>query len=371
MLLSSLTEGGLEAHSADDLQSLLAGRNVRVGVSADEDAFQLGGATTPDDLELQLQLAAAYLTHPGYRSEALERFRQSIAIQYRTLSATPGGVAQRDVGRLLRSGDARYGIPGEGQLMARSFDELRTALARASGRGAIEIGIVGDIDVDRTVGLVAATFGALPARDASDPPFAEARRLTFPQGASNPHVLHHQGQANRAMALTFWPTTDDSDVKAMRTLELLRAVMSLKLIDRVRESEGATYSPAAQAYFAHANPGYGYLGVSLDLVPEDVNRFFGIVDQIAASLAAGDISADELERARRPILDEFRNAQEDNLYWLSLVATAQSDPAGLARHRSAVADFSAVAVSDLRAAARRYLAADRAYRIAILPSPAQ
>jgi zinc protease len=366
-LLRSLPEGGLEAHSADDVQSILAGHTVRTAISADPDAFRFSGATNPQDLELQLQLMAAYLTHPGYRGEALNRFHQNIANQYPTLAATPGGVAQRDVGRLLRSGDARYGVPPLSDLTARSFDELRAALARASGHGAIEIGIVGDIDIERTIALVGSTFGALPERDAADPPFAEARRLAFPAGGHAAHVIHHQGQPNRAMALTYWPSTDDSNPRTQRTLELLRAVLSLKLIERVRESEGATYSPSAQAFFAHANPDYGYLGVSLDLVPENVNRFFGIVDQIAASLAAGDISADELERARRPILDDFHNDQEDNDYWMTLVATAQSDPLALQRHRSTAADYAAVTISDLRTAARRYLVADRACRIAILP----
>jgi zinc protease len=370
LLASSLIEGGLEAHSADELQTMLAGRNVGASFGVTDDAFAINGATTPGDLDLELQLMAAYLTHPGYRAEGLDRFRQNIAIQYPTLASTPAGIAQRDLGRLLRSGDARYGIPSQDQLMARSFDELRAALNRAATHGAIEIGIVGDIDIDRTIELVGATFAALPAREAARPALTAQRGLTFPQGSHAATVLHHQGQPNRAMALTYWPTTDDSDAKVVRTLELLRALLSLKLIDRVRESEGATYSPAAQAFFAHANPGYGYLGVSLDLTPQDVNRFFGIVDEIAASLAAGDMSADELERARRPILDQFRNDQEDNSYWLSVVATAQSDPAVLGRHRSTASDYESVTLNDLRAAARRYLDPNRRYRVAILPDSA-
>jgi zinc protease len=103
---------------------------------------------------------------------------------------------------------------------------------------------------------------------------------------------------------------------------------------------------------------------------ENVNRFFGIVDQIAASLAAGDISADELERARRPIVDQIRNDVEDNQYWLGVAVTAQSDPAVLQRHRTRAADYAGVTLADVRMAARRYLVADRAYRIAILPGPA-
>jgi len=370
MLLQSLPEGGLQAHSADDLQSILAGRNVQTRIGAAADAFALSGATTPGDLELQLQLMAAYLTHPGYRGEALQRFRQNMANQYPSIAATPSGVVQRDVPRLLRSGDARYGIPGLTEINARSFDELRAALQHASSHGAIEIGIVGDVEVEQTIQLVGRTFGALPARDAAEPSFAAARAITFPQGARQATILRHEGQANRGMALTYWPTTDDSNARTMRTLELLRAVMSVKLIERVRESEGATYSPLAQAMFSHANPGYGYLGVSLDLEPQNVNRFFGIVDEIAASLAAGDISADELERARRPIVDDFRNSQEDNRYWMSLVATAQTNAGALARHRATVADYEAVTIVDLRTAARRYLVPSRAYRVAVLPGPA-
>jgi zinc protease len=215
--------------------------------------------------------------------------------------------------------------------------------------------------------MVASTFGALPAREAVSPAFADARVAQFPAPAAHPVVLRHTGAANRALALIYWPTVDDQDTKKVRTLELLRSVLQLKLIDRVREQESATYSPSAQATFSRVSPGYGYIGVSLDLVPGDVDRFFGIVDQIVAQMGSGGISDDELNRARLPILDEYPHRLEDNRYWMGLVSTAQSDPALLARHRTTVADYQAVTVADLRAAAALYLRANRAYRVAILP----
>lgn len=366
-LFSSLDAAGLKAHSANDLERLFAGHNVGVDMSVGSNAFAYSAATTPADLQLELQLLAAYLTHPGYRPEGLAQFRQGIETQFQTLAATPDGVAQRDAPKLIRAGDPRYGIPAEPELLARNFDELRAALARASSNGAMEIGIVGDIDVNAVTGMVARTFGALPAREAAAPAFAEARAVAFPAPAQTPVILHHAGAANRAMALIYWPTTDDADVKRGRTLDLLSRVFELKLIERVREAEGATYSPSAQSFTAHVNPGYGYLSVSLDLVPANVNRFFGIVDDIAASLAAGDISADEVERARRPALEEFEHGLENNRYWLRLLATAQSDPDILIRHRSVESDYQSITVADLRAAAGQYLRRDHSYRIAILP----
>lgn len=367
-LIGAATEGGLQAHSADDLQHVLAGRNVGVRVGVGPDAFSIHGRTTPEDLELQLQLMAAYLVAPGYRDEGLAKFRQGIRAENRTLNGTPNGVAQRHVPSLVRSGDRRYEIPPEGEMLARNFDEVRQALARASQSGTIEIGIVGDVDVARATELVARTFGALPVRSDDEPPFTEARRISFPAATPSPVVLRHSGAANRAMAQVFWPTIDDSDARAMRTLELLRSILSLKLMERVRETDGATYSPSTEALFAHANPGYGYINVSLDLLPEDVDRLFHVVDEIAVDLANGKISEDELARARRPIVDQFRKDQENNAYWLSLVTIAQSDPVVLTRHRTTEADYQAVTIRDLAAMAQRFLRKDRAYRIAIYPA---
>ncbi len=371
LLISSMGAGGLEAHSADEIQRLLAGHNVGVQIGAGGDAFTLSGATTPDDLLLELQVMAAQMTAPGYRPEGLSQFRQVVEGQFQTLAATPSGVAQRDLPRLLRSGDPRFGIAARSDLLARNFDEARTALERATGAGAIEIGIVGDIEIDVAIHLVARTFGALPQRAASEPGFEDARRLAFPAPRDETLVLRHEGAPTQAQALVYWPAVDDSNSRRARTLELLRSVLSLKLLERVREAEGATYSPSAQIFLSRVNPGYGYFGVALDLAPSEVDRFFGVVDEIAGALASGQITTDELERARRPVLDAFEQNQEDNRYWLGLAARAQSDPEVLARHRRVRQELEAVTIADLRAAASRYLTPRTAYRIAILPPEQQ
>ncbi len=53
--------GGLEAHTMNELQQIIAGKNVGLRFSVADDAFQFFGDCTTDDLELQLQLYAAYL----------------------------------------------------------------------------------------------------------------------------------------------------------------------------------------------------------------------------------------------------------------------------------------------------------------------
>lgn len=361
--------GGLAAHSTDELQSMLAGRTVGASATTGGDAFVLGGRTNAEDLDLQLQLLTAALAAPGFREEAEAQFRQYWSIVYETLDAAPSGVRARDVPKILRSGDPRFGIPPLEDITARDFDELAPVLTRALTEGAIEIAIVGDVTVDAAAAAVAATFGALPQRLAAPEAFAAAREISFPAGGGVD--LEHQGEPDQAAALIYWPTTDDSDADVVRRLNLLQRILDLKLIERVRERDGATYSPQAFALNSSTHPGFGYLGVSLELQPADLGDYFAITEEIAAALAAGEITEDELERARRPLLEALEERTEDNAFWLGLIAVAQTKPEYLDRHREAAEAYSAVTIAELAQIARAYLDPERALRIAIRPSNAE
>ena len=60
-----MSVGGLEAHSADEIRTLMAGKTVGAGFSMGTEQFFMSGATTPDNLADQLNLMTAYMIAPG------------------------------------------------------------------------------------------------------------------------------------------------------------------------------------------------------------------------------------------------------------------------------------------------------------------
>ena len=68
------------------------------------------------------------------------------------------------------------------------------------------------------------------------------------------------------------------------------------------------------------------------------------------------IAADELARARTPILENIANSVKNNTAWLGIVDAAQSKPAKLDRFRSGGTAFGKVSADDLLVLARTYLA---------------
>ena len=363
---SVFTSSGLEAHSADDLGRVLAGRSVGANFSVGGDTFSFGGGTTPADLEVQLQVYAAFMTAPGWRPEGLAQFQGSIEEFRRISYSSPTGVLSAEGARLIRSGDQRFGFPTQEELAEVDLDDVRDFLDDALARAPIEITIVGDVSVDDAIAAVANTFGALPERASEWPEYPEARNVVFPGPTAEPVVLTHRGEANQAYVNTYWPTVDFSDVQLSRRLSMLNAVIDLKLTERLREGEGLTYSTANSNVESEIYPGYGYFWIGINIDPQEVDRVYDIVDEIVAATADGAISDDEMLRARRPILEQIQDAREGNGYWLNVLSGSQEDPSRLDNARSLIADLEAITREELADVANTYLRDGTAYRMTIV-----
>ena len=90
---------------------------------------------------------------------------------------------------------------------------------------------------------------------------------------------------------------------------------------------------------------------------------------LVADLRAGAMDADELERARRPALEQLNQHAPSNAYWLSVLAQAQSQPDRATRMTLAYTDTAlrAVSLDDIRAAAVKWFDPENLLEIDILP----
>ncbi|MED5548604.1 MAG: insulinase family protein [Pseudomonadota bacterium] len=364
---SVFTSAGLGEHSEDELGRVLAGRNIGYGFGVGDDSFTFQATTTPSDLRVQFDLLTAFLTDPGWRQEGLDQFRAVIPEIRRNLYSSPSGVLQADVTRMIRGGDARYGLPDAEQVAAIDMAAVQAFLEPALEEAPIEVTVVGDVSEADLVAALAPTLGALPERAASWPDYDEARTIRFPDPVEEPVVLYHNGPDYQAMANVYWPTFDDSDPRRTRALSLLRAVFDLKLTERLREQEGFTYSAFNNTNTSDVYPDYGYLYVGADVRVENVDATYAAIEELAADLAAGEVTEDEVLRARRPLLEQIENAFENNGAWMSWLAQSWSHPDRLERIRALTADYESITREDLVALAETYLQPQDSWRVTILP----
>jgi zinc protease len=361
------TEGGLGQHSVDDLRRILAGKTVGAGFGAGEEAFVVNGATNREDLLLEMQLVAARITDPGFRPEAARQAAKGIEQMYLSFEHTAGGPFSLEVARLLASGDHRFGLPPKAEMMKRTLEEAKAWVKPELSRGAMEVALVGDMDIEATIAAVAQTLGALPPRQPK-PTLDDRRNVKFP---AQPFAKDYSivTEIPKGEVRVYWPTTDGREIRRARRLNMLGEVFSDRLRVKVREELGDAYSPGAGSSASDVYPGYGYMQAGVSIDPPRAKQVADIIVEIAAELAAKGVTDEELDRAKKPVLTSLRESARTNQYWIgNVLARAQEKPEVLDWCRSRYADNEGITTAELSQLAKSYLESTRASRVVIVPA---
>jgi zinc protease len=360
--------GGLAKHSNDDLQQILAGRNVGSSLTIGEDAFTLGGTTIPADFALQTQLMCASLTDPGYREEALWQFQKAIPMMSQQLKHTAAG-PQREMEAWLHGGDSRFTIaPGE-KLTSYTIKDAKNWLTPELTKGYLELTIVGDFEIEKILPDLLATFGALPTRAAAAPVLTAARKIQFPN-APAAKTFTYESRISQAIASVIWKTAGvRGNQKEFRRLNLIGEIYGDRLREEIREKLGASYSPNAGASGSDALEGVGYIiGQSVG-TPQDLELLLKTMRDLADEFAREGATEDELDRALKPLLGQLEKSLRDNTYWLNTVMSqSQQDPVRLELARTRDADYRSITLAEINALAKKYLTPGNAMLVSIKPA---
>lgn len=364
----ALMASGIGKLSQEDLDRLTNDRQINVDFTIDEDAFVLGGTTSPADLKDMLRLIAAKLAAPAWDPRPVERAKAVMLAGYDGNSASPSAVIGQKLLGLLHGGDPRWTKPDRDAIAALTPAAFKAFWAPLLASGPIEVQVYGDVKAEDAVAAVAETIGALKPRGASAAP---PPPVPFARPDAAPMTLYHDGQGNQAAAVIAWPTGAGlAGITESRRIDVLTAIFQDRLLDQLRSQAGASYSPTVADNWPVGLPGGGAIA-ALGLVPPDqVDLFYKLSRGIAADLVAHPVSDDELKRAVTPLLQTIGRYSTGNTFWLSQTAGATRDPGRIDALTRIATDYASTTAADVQAVAAKYLRPDTAWSLQVLPKPA-
>ncbi len=366
LMAGTYISAGLKAHDIEDLRSLLAGTSVSASFAVADDSFGSSGAVAPVDLERQMQVIAAYTEYPGYREEALKLFRRPLPEAYARLDATPGSALGIASTKIMTDNDPRFALLPLETMQSVDFQMLQNALGKALTENHIEIALVGDIDEDAAIAIVARTFGAMPKRNVEEYPYTDERKTQW-SGKSGNFDIPHRGEANQMSWRRIWTTTDDSDQKRTQSMDLLARIITLRLTDELREKLGATYGGGASSNMSSVYPDRGTFSIATTADPKDLAAIEAAVDRIVAELVDAPADRDLFERARKPVLESYADWRRRNDTWLNVASIAQSDFTRVERFRRSENVFRSITPQDVWEAAKNWLNKPAQFTFRALP----
>jgi zinc protease len=351
-----LRQGGLGKDDFEDTVRFCKSHACNFDLRVGRDAFEIAGGTRPSDLDVELQLISAYLSDPGFRPEVDARIPTAVRALYQVTRSDPGSTAALARDKALPPPQILE-LPDERDLThVRSADFARI-LGPALKNDALEVTIVGDVDEATATQAVARTLGALPPRAWRDPTRPDAPKVRYAATAPAEVRVIHDGSPEKATVLATWPlfVWTPQKVREQRTIDLLSEIVQMQAIDDIRQRLGKAYSPQVDV---DLGPGgdQGSLSVAIDTSPRATDVVVAELRHIAEHLAAGDITADMLERARRPVLDTGATREISNPWWIQMLDGSWAHPDQLAAAKTWQSDYESITLDEVKAEASRWLA---------------
>ena len=321
-----LTTGGLGRHDLGDLTWLFQDRQWSVGFTLDSNWYGLGGSTSPADLGLQMQVLAAFLTDPGFRTNADAKIPTSVETLFRTYRSSPGLMMSLAMGEAAQPGGP-FGLPPREVLAGVRSADFERLLKPVLTTAPLEVTVVGDVEEARAIEAVAATLGALPRRDGPAAPSVRPPFIRFPAQLPEEIRVVHEGAPEKALVGVVWPlyVAVPQRRREEYALQLLEGVFQDALRRRVREALGKSYSPSVSL----SMPDYadqGTLSAMVETSPADAEAVAIEIRKLAADLAAGGVSAAAVEDVRKPLLEGRAKQRETNGWWLSALDGSAQRP---------------------------------------------
>ncbi len=356
MRLSALAE-----HDLDELKRIMMGHNVDLNFGMSDRRFTFSGGTTEKDLEMQCKLIVANILHPGYRPEAISMLHRNLPSVYRKLTTTPEGAYTMQSAKALYGNDPRFTVPSQEQVTAITMDDVKSALEPYLQKGAIEVTIVGDFDVEAALPIIERTFGAMPQRNAEFTEPTEAQRSVNFQPWGQREFFAYPTSLDKTLVTQVRPAGDGMDRRRNRRLTVLCAIAREKLFDGIRAEMGEAYSPFVRISLNPDLKNAATISAVSAGVKSNREKVSAAMDSLLTGLGRGTtITQEDFDCAIRPLISSTEKSMRQNAFWCSSLASLQSDPEQIGLIRDVLDDLRSITLEEIQTLAKEVFGKDNA-----------
>jgi zinc protease len=277
---------------------------------------------------------------------------------------SPGNVFQDTISSTLNNHNFREMVVTPERLNKASLDKAYSFYKdRFADASSFVFTFVGNFDVEVLKPYIEAYLGGLPTINHKE----TYRNLNiFPPAGQITKIVNKGIGEKASVQLVFNGAYEYNEANNIQ-IDALEEILQIRLLDRLREKDGGTYSPGVRAnYKKIPNSRYSFT-ISFECAPADVDKLINdALDEVNKLKQAGSAQAD-IEKFGA---EEARSTQvqmKENIFWagyLGAVSQNQDNPDAILHH---VSNLSNITVQSTKDAANKYLSGTNLLRFILLP----
>lgn len=360
-LPAAIGRSGLGSYDSNDLSKYLSGKQASVGFGADSYVRDLSGAAVPKDLPVLMELIYMTFTDFTVSEKDYEVTRSAYVSMLRNQEKNPQSVFSKKVGEFLYESPRFHVLDVETVEKAdrnRILDIVHAQLANAAD---YTFYFVGKFDVDSLRPLVEQYIATLPAHKTSPKEIKYNDALGIKMGSATEQIKVAMDVPQTYAAVIVCGDMPYTSANA-KIASIAGQIMTARLLEKVREDEGATYSISASGSLSRLGKTPAMFQSAFPMKPEMKDKVLAIVaDEFEAM--ANEVKPEELNKVKEYMIKNITTNFKENGSWLGAMKSYQLKPVDGFTH--AVEDINAITPEDVSRFMRELLKQNN-YRVFVM-----
>jgi zinc protease len=348
-----LAEAGINGFNKTDLNKLLSGKIVSVRPFIYNTREGLTGSSTPKDLETLFQLTYLYFTKLNKDDKAFNSFVTKQKAFLGNILSNPNFYFQIEFDKFLNQGNERYvGFP-----TAEDWDKADYTLAyekykeRFANAGDFQFYFVGNFEVEKLKTYVKQYIASLPGTNVRE----NFKDYGFrPLSGSHEKIIKKGTEPKSNVVIKFSGETV-YDEKEAHLLKSLGEILSIKLIEKLREEESGVYGVGARGSISKYPYGSYNFTISFPCGPENVTKLKdAALAELQSIIDNGPLEKD-VSKIKEAQLLEYKENLKKNKFWINSIKNADYNKKDRYKIVGLSGEIESINVKSIQEVANKYL----------------
>tara|TARA_R100000306_G_scaffold39734_1_gene39267 strand:+ start:233 stop:3061 length:2829 start_codon:yes stop_codon:yes gene_type:complete len=316
-----LPEAGIGGLTKTNLTKLMSGKIASVKPYIRNLTEGLSGQAAPKDLETLFQMTYLYFTDLNKNKDSYNSFVLKQKGFLANLMSNPQFYFSDKLGEYKNKGNDRYlGFPTVEKLDNSDYDlAYKKYQQRFADAGDFHFYFVGNVDEDKLKEFSKKYIASLPTTNSNE----SFKVDDFREEDSFRKKVINKGTDPKSLVSISWIENDVtySPEKEMQ-IKALGEILSIKLIEKLREEEGGVYGAGARGNFKKIPYDETTFTITFPCGPENVDKLIKATLAEVEKIKTEGPTDKDLAKVKETYLLEHKESLKENKYWLSSMITA-------------------------------------------------
>jgi len=348
-----LAEAGVNGFNKTEMAKMMSGKIVRVRPSIGTYSEGMSGSTTPKDLEELFQLVHLHFTSLNKDKKAFNSFIEKQKSFLGNMMSNPQTYFSVKMGEFMYGESPRYsGFPTPEKMDKANYDlAYEKYKERFADAGDFHFYFVGNIDEKKMAEFSMKYLANLPSTNSNEMyKVSDFRPIT----GMHEKIIEKGEDEKSAVRITYHGPTE-YDAKEAHAFKSLAEVLSIKLIEKLREEEGGVYGAGANASISKIPYGWYRFNISFPCGPENVDKLKAATLAEVEKLITEGPSQKDLDKVKEAQILDRKEDIKENRFWLQNLKNADYQDKDASKLFEFEENVRSLTVADLQNVAKKYL----------------